>query len=269
MNHTAYEEAASLEHRFWLQVFGDHARFIKDSLSPDEAEEIRRAQAFIQIFDQLLEQARGSLDREQWIGLSRTALQRVQDIRFFKLHLITRHLTEGVKTSLPPTFLNHMVNESEEAIRVLIPLASGVPALAPGPVPLHLHWLLDAVGHSESIRDLLDPIEKKWKSASDDFAETFEQLYMKAVELAGFLRTNLQRFPALSRFNKQVELELLMFKDFLRELEELDIKAETLGALNPLMADHMNREECYYLLKLSQVSEVSPPPCDPAKPRIG
>lgn len=267
MDRKAYEESAMFEHRFWLQVLGDHARFIKDSLSPDETAEIPRARAFIRSFDQLLEQARRPLSNEQWVGISRAALQGAQDIRAFKLHLIARHLSEGVKTSLPPSFFNHMVNEVEEAIRVFTPLSSGLLPPAPGPVHLHLHWLLDAVGHSTAIRDSLDPVEKKLKSAGDDFAKSFEQFYMKAVEIAGLMRTNLQRFPAFSRFNKEVELEVLTFKKFLRELEGMELRAETLGTLSPLMPDHMAREECYYLWKLSLVSEVSLPLCDPAKPR--
>jgi hypothetical protein len=42
---------------------------------------------------------------------------------------------------------------------------------------------------------------------------------------------------------------------------------ELLGTLLPLMADHMAREECYYITKLSWVSDVAPPGCDPGKPR--
>jgi hypothetical protein len=77
----------------------------------------------------------------------------------------------------------------------------------------------------------------------------------------------LHQFPALSRLNKEVELEMSLFLEFLRELEEMRLTKEALGALSPLMADHMAREELYYLLKLSQVSEVKPPSGDPSKPR--
>jgi len=38
---------------------------------------------------------------------------------------------------------------------------------------------------------------------------------------------------------------------------------EALGTLAPRMADHMYREECYYLQKLSEVSDVKPPSCSP------
>ena len=44
---TNYTAAVLFEHRFWLQVLGDHARFIKDALSPDERDEIQSAEYFI------------------------------------------------------------------------------------------------------------------------------------------------------------------------------------------------------------------------------
>ena len=55
---------------------------------------------------------------------------------------------------------------------------------------------------------------------------------------------------------------------FLKELEELELSDELLSRIDPLMPDHMLREECYYLLKLSQSGSVPQPDCDPAKPRI-
>ena len=58
-----------------------------------------------------------------------------------------------------------------------------------------------------------------------------------------------------------------MFKKFLKELEELVRSKKVLGSLQPLLLDHMYREECYYLTKLSFVSEVKAPECDPTKPR--
>lgn len=46
------------EHRFWLQIMGDHGRFIINSLSLREKGDIEKAEKFIIIFDQLLSQVR-------------------------------------------------------------------------------------------------------------------------------------------------------------------------------------------------------------------
>lgn len=103
---------------------------------------------------------------------------------------------------------------------------------------------------------------------SRTFTKRFEEYFLKASELAGYLRTHLFTFPALNRFNREVELEMALFQSFLSEIEELELEDEVLGTLSPLMPDHMFREECYYLMKLAQVSDVKMPECDPTQPRV-
>lgn len=267
MERKSFEAAALYEQRFWLQVMGDHARFIKGALAADEREEIQRAECFVIAFDQLLEQARRSLNSQDLLGLSQTAYQKGLEIRAFKLHLLERLLQHNIKFKLPTTFINHMVNEVEEFLRISIPLMAGECLPVYDAVHLHLMWLQDAIGHAFGVGSNLDLVENKLLMKSVKFIEQFKDFYLKAVEMAGYLRTNLAQFPALSRFNKEVEWEMLLFLDFLRELEELGLKNELLGTLMPLMADHMAREECYYLTKLAQVSEVKQPNCDPTKPR--
>ncbi|WNQ09790.1 DUF2935 domain-containing protein [Paenibacillus aurantius] len=269
MTEKGYVESALTEHRFWLQVLGDHGRFIRDSLPPKEALEIRRAHEFVQTFDALLAQARTlPPDRANVMALSRQASEKASELRGFKLHLLQRQLTGGLASHLPPTFYNHMVNEVEEYLKILVPLTAGEPAPPASALHLHLLWLDDAYGHSATISSKLDLTEKRVKELSDSFTKHFEEFYLKAFELAGYMRTHLAHFPALSRFNKQVELEMLLFREFLKELEEMGLRAELLGTLTPLMADHMAREECYYLTKLALVAETKNPSCDPAKPRI-
>lgn len=256
------------EQRFWLQVLGDHARFIHDSLSVQEADEIERAHRFIRIFDSLLNEARQEMSDQELETLNRTAYWRATELRDFKLHLLKRMLTGSIKFHLSPTFVNHMVNELEEYLRIMKHIqATGQPPKFHA-VHLHLLWLQDAVGHAESVAGSLDMVEKRLIERSDRFSNHFTEFYMKAVEMAGYLRTQLHQFPALNRFNKEVELEMVLFKEFLEELESMDLDAELLGTLQPLMADHMAREECYYLIKLSQVANTEKPNCDPAKPRV-
>lgn len=267
LNITKSKSPALFEHRFWLQVLGDHARFILNTLSPKEHEEIERANCFIHAFDQLLQQSRKNLTDSEILTLNHQANQYAQEIRTYKLHLTKKHLLGEISISLPPTFINHMVNEVEEYLRILGYLLKGEAPPKQPAVHYHLVWLLDAAGHAAAITGNLDMVEKKLISVSQTFTNDFENFYIKAVEMAGYMRTNLSDFPALQRFNKDVEWEILLFKKFLRELEEMELDAKVLSTFSPLMADHMAREECYYLLKLSEVSEVELPECDPTKPR--
>jgi hypothetical protein len=260
--------SALYEHRFWLQIMGDHARFILTTLSPKEIEEINKAIYFRDTFDRLLAEARASLPNLALMELTRRAYHHTGEFREFKLHLIRRHLTGQIGLGLSPSFINHMVNELDEYVRVMQALLAGQPAPKFHPVHYHLLWLQDGFGHAAAIAAEMDLAEKDIIEKSEQFSHQFIDFYLKAVEMAGFLRTNLDRFPALSRFNKQVELEMLLFQRFLKELEEMELTAQVLSTFSPLMADHMYREECYYLTKLSMVFEVNQPDCDPGKPRV-
>lgn len=81
------------------------------------------------------------------------------------------------------------------------------------------------------------------------------------------MRTQEESFPALKRFNSDVQIEMEMFQFFLNEIFELDLSDQLLGTFPVLMADHMFREECYYLTKLAESTNIKLPECDPTKPR--
>ncbi|WP_462409576.1 DUF2935 domain-containing protein [Neobacillus sp. Marseille-QA0830] len=265
MNGT-FESTASFEHRFWLQILGDHSRFIHEALTPVQTEEIRAAESFIQVFDSLLERANSS--NPNLMQLSAQIEPQVDQLREFKLELIRKHLIGKIKIHLSPTFISHMVNELEEYKRILTHLRSGQIPPIYHELHHHLLWLLDAAGHSEAISSNLDAVEKKLREKSDSFTKNFEAFYLKAVELAGYLRANLTSFPALTKMNSDAQLEIKLFQNFLVEIEEFRLSHQALGTFAPLMADHMYREECYYLLKLAESANLTPPNCDPAKPRL-
>jgi hypothetical protein len=65
-----------------------------------------------------------------------------------------------------------------------------------------------------------------------------------------------------------VAKKIRQFSRFLDKLLELDCSNKGLSTLTPLLPDHMLREECYFLIKLAEVSEIKLPECDPTRPRI-
>ncbi|ARK24212.1 hypothetical protein SporoP37_05605 [Sporosarcina sp. P37] len=263
----SFSEEASFELRFWLQILGDHGRFMHDSLAPEEVENIKTASYYIELFDYHLATARQSLDEQSLIKLTKEAKKASEEIRKFKLLLIEQHLVGKIKISLSPTFINHMVNEVEEAIRIFTCLEKGEKLPTVHSLHHDLLWLLDAAGHADAIDENLDNVEKQLKKKSEKFAKEWEAFYLSAIEMAGFLRTNVMKFPALDKFHSNINLEMTIFKTFLKELEEMRINKETLGTLSPLMADHMAREETYYLMKLAETTDLPSPKGDPTKPR--
>lgn len=268
MNSERLRREILFEHRFWLQILGDHSRFILNALSPLEKDSIQEAEHFINIFDQLLDiSGNEKLSDSEVHDLTLKAYRYAQEIREFKLHLLKRHLAQKIMIQLPPTFINHMLNELEEYLCILnFIMTKSIPKA--NPVHHHLLWLLDGAGHAAAIDSSLDDVEKILKEKSRNYASRFEALYQKAVEMAGYLRTKQNNFPALNRFNREAQGEILSFVSFLENIEELQLEKELLGRLDPLIPDHMLREECYYLTKLSEVSEIERPDCNPGKPRI-
>lgn len=268
MKQSTFEQAMLFEHRFWLQILGDHSRFIFNSLSPAEKADVHKAREFIELFDQLLCQAREVNCFAQLTELTDYAFEYAKNLRCFKLDLLRRHLVDKIVISLSPTFLNHMVNELEEYLRILECLLAKQPPPIEHPVHHHLLWVSDAIGHAATLSCGVDMVETDLKETSECFARDFKELYLKAVELKGYLRTGEEEFPALTRYNFQVEKEILQFNNFLCKLLHLVGTKEALSILMPLTPDHMLREECYFLTKLAQVSGVKIPECDPTRPRI-
>jgi hypothetical protein len=261
-----FEDSAAFEHTFWLQVLGDHARFIRDSLYPSQTDRIKQAKEFVTVFDQYLEFVRKGNIRD-FKQFSNEVEAVVREMRQFKLNILKDQLHGKVGIHLSPTFINHMVNELDEYLHVISYLNKGESPPVFHELHHHMLWLLDAGGHAGAIHDELDGVEKRLKKKSKEFTKHFEQFYLKAVELTGYLRTNVSEFPALHRFNHDVEAEMQLFRGFLKEIEDMELSEEVLGTLSGLMADHMAREECYYLIKLAESAQTEKPDCDPGKPR--
>lgn len=262
------EEQALFEHRFWLQILGDHARFIFNALSPKELQTIETASMFITQFDQLLEQSRQLDASAQLSELNKQAFELASQLRLFKLNLLDRLLLGHLAIGMTPTFINHMVNELEEYIKIVTALVEGKPVPHFSSLHHDLLWLPDAAGHAAIIASDLDGVEKRLIKKSKHFEKHFNAFYLKAIELTGYMRTMRDHYPVLAKFHEDVNIEMSIFMAFLIELEELELSAELLSQLNPLVPDHMFREECYYLFKLSTCGAVPVPQCDPTKPRI-
>ncbi|GLC29485.1 DUF2935 domain-containing protein [Clostridium omnivorum] len=267
MEFNSIEELTLFEHHFWLQILGDHSRFILNALSPKEVTFIRQAEAFIDIFDNLLEKSRMQLSPEELSMLNKDAYSAAVEIRKFKLHLLSEHIKGKITISLPPTFINHMLNELDSYLCILSSLLRGK-AIKSKDIELHLLWLPDGSGHASTIASQLDMTEKELIKLSKEYSVEFDNLYLKTIEFNGYTRTGIYDFPALKKLDTDADEIMTCFKDFLDNLKKEIIEKKVLGTLSPLAADHMSREECYYLTKLSMVSEAKAPECDPAKPRV-
>lgn len=267
MANNKIKEIALFEHAFWLQILGDHSRFILNALSPNETDLIDKANEFINLFDYLLEKSHKPISDENLNEFNYQAYSSAIRIREFKLSIIAKQIEDKVSINISPTFINHMVNELEEYICILNDLINGnIPNTKD--INLHLLWIPDGVGHASIISSNLDMTEKELIKKGKEYSKIFTDLYLRVIEYKGYTRTHIYDFPALRRLNDNADGIMTSFKKFLKGLELAILENKVLGTIYPLMTDHMIREECYYLTKLSMVSDVKNPECDPTKPRI-
>ena len=263
------ENSLRFELVFWLQIMGDHARFIKASLLPGNDNPVMIAANFIQLFDNLLDKAREGNDFEPGGELVSEVTAGVISLREFKRELLSVRLRNLPVTSMTPTFYNHMLNELEGFLAVL---TMGIPeGLAKENIlGEHLLWTLDASGHAGALASDLDKVEYSLRAEAKLFFTRFDGLYIKTVELTGFYRSNPPAVqPVLESFNFEIVKAIQDFMGYLEELEEKVLKSMVLSRLSPLIPDHMYREECYYLHKVAWFQAgIVKPDCDPGRPRV-
>jgi hypothetical protein len=247
---------------------GDHSRFIFFSLAPTESEYILTAQDFIILFDRLLEQSHEQLAASELVELNREAYEVTYRLREFKLELLSMSLTSDLKSHLPPSFYNDMLNELDEYLFILNSLMNGQD-IEMHPLHYHMLWLSDAIGHAASVASELDLVEKDLIDRACRYEMQFQDLHLKSLLMNGYLRTQLEKFPSLDRLNEQAGIAITNFMEFLDNIRDQRMNGRILGTLMPIMADHMSREECYYLWKLSEAANnISRPDCDPTRPRF-
>lgn len=260
------------EGQFWLEILSDHARFIHDALSPDAVALARRVEQMRTSIDRLQVEARGlgggGARAGEALELARRGLAVATDLRDLKYQILQAQLDCRLTTGLAPTFIQHMIREAEEAMRVLGLLAEtgGLPPIeAHGPdegggeaAALHHHllWLEDAWGHATMLEAQIDPTERETRERARDFGERFAGLHRRALEVYAMLRYAPRMAGALRRLNARSAAEMEQFADFLRELRDALAGCLVMGVARPLLADHMARESLYYIARIRAAEQA-------------
>lgn len=239
------------EIEFWSLILRDHALFQYTSLSPKESEIIKTTQYFMNLFFNLYKEVL-SLDivTEDFVKANKAALK--QFIQF-KKELLTKLMKCDIELSMTPTFLNHMINEALEYLRVLNIAHESIRFNKTlENIRLHMVWLPDASGHAKYISSQLDGIEHLYIEKSEKFIKEFDSLFKKAYEIYQLYERSELDNGALNQFNIDVEMSLTDFINFLESLEKLrkDCRIFATGTFSPLIPNHMIREEKYYLYRI-------------------
>lgn len=249
---------------FWSSIMRDHGEFLITSLSSREMASVQEAENFRNMFTAF---------RNDWQALASTNKQsmalelatRVRPVLVnfinFKQQILRRLLECNIEIGFPPAFINHMLNEANEFLRsldnILTPdITVNLVNAAQENLRLHRIWLPDAAGHAAAVINELDPFEAVLINEAKSFKENFEKLTLKANELSQMLPRASLMNGNLNRFDQEVVIMLAEFIRFLRRLRELRSQCVVLGTLKPLMAEHMIREENYYLVNLQAIKNL-------------
>lgn len=235
----------NFEHRFWLRILRDHLTFIIDKLASVHVDELERANALkLVVLDQLDHVDSG-------VVVLSEVLAAVRAVRQFKVYLLRRQVVDGgdFKLSLPPTFINHMLNELDQYLRLLQTVEEGE-VFQERVLNVHDLWLLDAAGHAESLMTELDPTEKDFKLLFKEQKKEFKMLHDKTKEFIAYVLRINTSFDAVERLTVLAIDEITAFNRLLAEVYNLRIEEQVLGTFSALLIDHMLREEAYYLMKL-------------------
>jgi len=242
---------------FWLGIMRDHAEFILTSLSPRETQLIIMAQNYKNNFTALRSQAKGLTETKDINALMQFVNNIIAVLTSFISfkRLILRKLLEcKIEINLPPTFINHMINEALDFYRTLCMIQSCIPLnTVQEDIRLHKIWLPDASGHAAFIACSLDPTEEMLIKEAEGYKKTFNQLFIKTTELGLMLERACLEDGALENLNEEAMREISSFICFLDKILKLRSECKALGFASPLVPDHMIREERYYLSKLQSI----------------
>lgn len=278
----------AFENKFWLQILGDHMRFLLIALPSLEQSLLEQADDFKDLADTLLDQARSNID------VSATAYQLAYEIYAFKRTLLIG-LTQGqVVSNLPPTFISHMMNENREYLRILnnvitpdqvssqasellsqsfqVDLTAATQELGQlniHSLDIHQLWLPDAIGHLDSVYCTLDAVECLTRKRVKKLKKEFMQLNMKCQEYIYYVKHGDIQFNGLNQLDNEVLAKLNEMVPLLSEIQNGRRDKKLQGTIIVLMLDHMIREEAYYIMKVLQnAGQAAELLVDPTAPRV-
>ncbi|GGA69907.1 DUF2935 domain-containing protein [Ornithinibacillus halotolerans] len=243
-----YIKSASFEHKFWLQALYNHTQLINDSLHHQEESDILDTNNLLKTFEHLLEESNYLSDRNV-IAFTKKAETITERLKEIKLSIIERQLFGSIRIQLSPSIINQMVNEIDEYMFLISFLKEGKVVPVFHELHYHLLWLRTNAIHANTIYTNLHPLEATLRKEFTLIHEQFNSLYLFAVELTGYLRSNVTRFPSLEKFNQQVKEVTHHFLKILQEIDILDTNSSNL-------LNQITYEIDYYTYKLKNSTNL-------------
>ncbi|NLG37096.1 MAG: DUF2935 domain-containing protein [Clostridiales bacterium] len=185
------------------------------------------------------------------LELNTSAIAAVRDLIGFKTLLLENVASCRLFTTGYPLLIEHDRREAQLYADILQKLqrrASPDEAIGDA-IEKEAFWNQIMAEHAKFILGMLDPIEGALIHMAGDFAEEFDALTRRAMELACAPAD----LPGVTQDSKEATIELRDFKTrATKGLLDCDIRS----VIVPLLADHVLREANHYLILLGQFGQT-------------
>lgn len=238
---------------FWLEVMRDHAIFQNSTFSPKETQYIEKSMLFRDYFQSMINLVNNEESLNRLIPDINKA---VDGFISFKINILRGLLRCNLEISLPPSLINHQIDEALEFRNELLSPESyqNVFRKPMSFISLLKVWLSDSSGHASAYASFLDPIESNLREEALSFKMKFDMLTIKADELQKMMMKSGEDERA---FMLLVEETVELMRKFVLYLQKIKkyragCMVMAIGTLTPLLPDHMIREHEYFLNKLNE-----------------
>jgi hypothetical protein len=237
---------------FWVSIMRDHAIFQNSTLAPKEVSYIQKSAMFRDFFQNVMNMM---IKSEDYLNKNTPSLvDALNDFINFKRSILKGLLTCQLEISLPPSFINHQINEAMEFRFELMSEESYLESIE-NPmnfIKLLKKWIADSSGHAAAYASFLDPTESIVRDEALKFKMNFDTLSVKANELQMMMMQSKSGSEALMFLVEEVAELMKRFVGYLKKILKLrnDCKIMAIGTLTPLLPDHMIREHEYILSKI-------------------
>jgi hypothetical protein len=203
---------------------------------------------------------------KQLNDLNRKAYQAVQDFRRYLLNIMRQQIGERTVINMTPEVQNVYVNEAEQYLDILGAFMQNSEHVYNAAAE-SIKWLLNLYTATVYLEQSIGVSFVDYKEEARKFAHNFLVLYLRSYEIHGLLRTGLKEMPVLDQLSDDIQKEITRFAEFIFNLIKLKEQKKFFGSVTLLYLDSTYRQLCYFMSRLSIVSSIKPPSCDPTAPR--
>lgn len=234
---------------FWSGIMRDHAVFQVNALAPNEQMYLQYSMYYRDFFEQMIVELENTRDYKPLVS---NLLQGLQCFIEYKRMLLKALTMCDIKMNLPPSLINHQINEAMEFLALLTTpqqCLCNMMNLA-GYIKM---WLVDGIGHAAAISGFLDPSEELLQQQAVKFKMIFGKLQIKASELEMIINKTGLQDGSLKLLADESIGWMCKFIHYLDKVRTLRGNCQVLGfgTFSPQIPDHFIREHEYFITKIN------------------